>query len=890
MNTSQPRPPRLAAWFLDKFVDSSVAYAVLGDFEEIFRHKATSKGLLVAKIWYWFEVAKSFPPFLVDLCYWSFVMLKSQFSISFRSGRKHAGFSIMTMLGLSVGIASCLLIGAFVRDELSFDRHYDNANQIFRVGVETPGPEGSISSAATPRPLAELLGDQFPEIHTVARLSKERAESVTVVSGTESHTEIGFVFADSNIFDVFSIPLQQGIPGKVLSAPFSVVITPSTAEKYFGLEDPIGQTLTVRLRGDGDLFSYQVTGVTADLPSQSHFHFDFLASYQQHPFATADDGTERADWSDSDVYTYVQLNENVISETLESKIVGVVGDQLRLQVERNQPGSTLGDGDSPKLFLQALTDIHLRSDLANEFEQNGDIRTVVFFVLVALLILFLACVNYVNLTTARASTRTKEIGIRKVLGSYRRQLVQFFLTESWIQVSIATILALGMFWMILPWFNSFSGKDIQLTAQSVLEISPYLAVITVIVGIMAGVYPALVLSSFQPAKALKGGKNDRGMKGSLLRNGLVVFQFSVAVGLMITTVVMQRQMAFMRSADLGFDKEQVLVIDGTQGLKQQTESFRRELLKLPGIISVAHAESVPGRSIGSSMFVEQGQDSSTEVELSRMYAGFDYPETLNLKLAEGRTFSLDHATDSTAVLLNQAAVKALGITNPLGKIIVRQGNDRIYTVIGVVEDYHFQSMYSEIEPLAIIGPDPFYENRPRQLFIARIAMEDVEQTVGQIAKTWGSFTSEIPFSASFLEAEYDANYQADQNVGRAFGLFTAVALLMALFGLFGLATYAAQVRISEIGVRRVFGASSYQIVWLMVWDFTRFVLISFVIAIPIAFVLMQKWLEDFPFRIAISVGMIGTIILITLASAIIAVSYQSVKAARVPPIDSLKYQ
>ncbi len=569
-------PPKVASRLLARIIQADIRYAVLGDFEEQFSEMVGERGLSAARLWYWSEVLKSLPSFVYDSAYWSVVMLFSSLKIALRNLHRHKGYTVLNITGLAIGMASCLLITLYVIDELSFDRHHEQADRIYRVAVERQFPDHEEISATTPRPLASVLVDGFPEVVNSTRLSLERTEQVLVRYEDNGFFEDGFVFADSNIFDVFTLPLIRGDARTVLKDPFSVVLTVATARKYFGTEDPVGETITVRLRGDGDFFDFRVTGLVQEMPLQSHFDFDFLASYQFHPFAWNRDGTERENWAGTDVYTYLLLRDDVLLNTFEDKITAIANVKLGPQVEANL-GVPFGDfaagGNSFRYFLQPLPELHLQSKLNNEFEPTGDGTYVFFFSAIALFILLLACVNFVNLSTARSAGRAEEVGIRKVLGAYGSKLMRHFLIESTLLSFLALFVAVGAVLLLMPAFNGFTGKSLSLGLSQDALVWPVLIGFTLLVALVAGTYPAFFLSRFKPAAVLQSGR-AMGSGWSVMRRGLVVFQFTITIGLIASTVVMTNQMNYLRDKKLGFDKEQVLVISGTEILRSQTEVFK----------------------------------------------------------------------------------------------------------------------------------------------------------------------------------------------------------------------------------------------------------------------------------------------------------------------------
>lgn len=822
-------------------------------------------------------------------------MRRNHLKVVLRHLSRHKGYTFMNVAGLAVGMVCCLFILFYVLDERSYDRYHERADQIYRVAMEQQFPDREVASALTPRSLAHVLASDYPEIVQATRLSRERTERVLVRYEDQHFFEETVFFTDPNVFDVFTLPLLRGNPETALKNPWSVVITEAMAQKYFGSEDPIGKVLSIRLRGDGDAFDYRVTGIAKEMPPQSHFRFGFLASYQLHPFATnRRDGSERQNWGGGNVYTYVVVQADASSEGLAAKITETANTYLRRQVEANTNQSFddyLAAGNRSRYFLQPLTAIHLRSHLDAEIEPNGDAAYVYFFSAIAFFIMLLACINFVNLATARATRRAKEVGIRKVLGSHRAQLIRHYLTESLLLSGGALLVAIGLVVVLMPVFNGLTDKSLTLFWLKSEFVGFGLLVFTLVVGLAAGAYPAFLLSSFRPATVLKQGGRGGATGWSTLRSGLVVFQFAVTIGLMVSTVVMYDQMAYLLNKKLGFDEEQVVVIEGTEGLWARTEPFRQALLGLPGTLRVAHAESVPGRPLGGASPLRlEDAPPEEEVVMAWMYAGFDFVETLGLEVVAGRSLSHAFASDSTGALLNESAVQALGIDDPIGKQLVTRGNTLRYTITGVVKDFHFESLRQEITPMVIFGPDPFYSNRPRELFVARLRTDNLAETLADLQATWKAFFPVQPFRYSFLDQGFDALYRAEQTTGRLFGIFTGLALLIACLGLFGLASFTAVQRVKEIGVRKVLGASVSSIVWLLSKDFAKPVLLAFILAAPLSYFMMQGWLNDFAYRVDLSWGIFLIVGLAAFGVALLTVSYQAVKAAFTNPVESLRYE
>lgn len=801
-------------------------------------------------------------------------MWRNYLSIAVRNLNRSRSYAFISGASLAVGMAVCLLIGLWIRDELSYDAFHPHADRTYRIATRHHAPDCTPASATTPRPLAEAVAREIPAVVDATRLSRERAERVLVRHRDAHFFEERVFFADSNVFDVFSIPLLYGDPETALAKPFSVVITETTARKYFGDRNPLGETLALRLTGDRDVFDYRVTGVAQDVPRNAHFHFDVLVAYQGHPLVGSPD--DQHNWRGLNLYTYVLLRPGAAPEAVENALSRMVETQIPPAAE------------SYRFFLQPLTSIHLHSHLRSEIEPNGDVAYVYLFAAIALAILVLAGINFINLTTARSVSRAREVGVRKALGSGRGQLVGRFLAESVLLSLLALLLALGLVELLRPVFGALAGRPL---GTGPLEDGWGLVGLigfAVLIGVMAGLYPSFVLSSFQPVAALRETPTRLSTGRFSVRRGLVVFQFTIAIVLMVGTVVIYQQVNYVQNKRLGFDKEQVVVLEGTDVLGAQIEAFKAELRRQPGIVRASNAQTVPGRAFGETELRVQGAPQHEPRTLAWLTASYDFVETLGLELVAGRGFSRDVAADSMAIVLNESAVAALGLDTPLGRKLVE--NERPYTVIGVVEDFHFASLHRVIGPLAIFGPDPWSQNRPNRLTIVRTQTGDVTGTLTAMRATWAAFAPQQPFTYSFLDRDFDALYRSERRTGRLLGVFSGLALLIACLGLFGLAALSAEQRTREIGIRKVLGASVTSIVGLFSREVAMLVLLAFIAATPVAYVALQRWLERFAYRIEISGWIFLGVGLAALAVALLTVSTQALRAALTDPVESLRYE
>lgn len=795
-------------------------------------------------------------------------MLKSYFTIAFRNLAKRKFYAGINILGLSIGLTSCLLIVLYIHHELSYDTMHTKADRIYRVGLK--GSEtGDIVTTA---PLAFTAVEELPEVEDATRIC-HFLDIQTIRYNETTIVEEKIYFADSTFFDVFSFKLLAGDPTTALIKPNTLVITEDMAQKYFGNDPALGKTLLV---GDGKI-PHEVTGVVENLPSNVHFHFNMLRSMASLPLSRVDD------WFSNSFVTYLLLHEGASPESLKAKFSGLVEKYVGPAIQRYLGISLetfIQQGHQYGYFLQPLLDIHLHSNLRQELEPNGDITYVYILGAIAFFIILLACINFMNLATARSTSRAKEVGVRKTLGSLRSSLVGQFITESVVLSLVATLLAVFAANLLLSSFGNIAGKEIS----SALFIQPWFLLsllgLMLLVGALAGSYPAFYLSSFRPVEVLKG-KLKAGVKSSGIRNTLVVFQFFVSITLIICTLLVYQQLEYAQAKNLGLKKENVMIMYGAQRLTGgQQAVFKQALLDKSEVVSASVSNKIPPGVISTTIFRET---TTEEDAILRFYeVDYDYLPTMQIELLEGRNFSRSFSTDTAAILLNEAAAKAFGSENLLNEEVVHTGSGRVYRVVGIFKDFNFESLRNEIEPLALtLSTQGAY-------LAARIKSENVSVTVAQIENLWEQYAPDQPFQYAFLDENYDALFRAEQRLGKVFSIFTGLAIAVACLGLLGLATFMAEQRTKEIGIRKVMGASATNITFLLSKDFTKLVIIAFGIAIPIAYFIMKRWLEGFAYRTDISPWVFLLAGIGSLLIAWLTVSWQSIKAALANPVKSLR--
>ncbi|MFD2935909.1 ABC transporter permease [Spirosoma flavum] len=805
-------------------------------------------------------------------------MLTNYFKISWRNLMKNKVFSFINIIGLAVGMICCILIAAFVTDELSYDQYPTQANQIYRVGLHLTENGGITDFSNVDAAVGPGIQAAFPEVLAATRLLTWH--QVFIRYQDKQFKEQSIAMADSNFLEIFSIPLLEGDIKTALKEPGSIVVTKAFAQKYFGTSPAMGKTILF----DKGQEVRKVTGVIEKIPSNTHFHFDAFLS-------TADLPIKSPSWSNIGFYTYLVLNKKADPEKLEAKFPQLVAKYVVPEVRRDM-GISLAEAQKSvntfRFSLMPLTDIHLHSASKYELAANGDINSVYIFSILAIFILLLAIVNFTNLSTAGAASRSKEIGIRKVMGSIKTQLMKQFLLESILLTFVALLLAVVAVGLLLPYFNRLAGKEISINTLVSVKNAAILVVFGFCVGILAGAYPAFLLSFSKITAVLKGGSAVKASRRSTLRSGLVVFQFAVSGTLIVATMVTYQQLHFMQNKKIGFDKEQVLVIQDSYMLGQNEQVFKQQLQKDSRVIQASLSANIPvGMSNieGSTIYAkrENDKEAHSEITTNIYHVDEEYLATLGMELKEGRSFSKEFSTDSTATIINETAARDLGFgkASPIGKTIVRSGQ-REFTIIGVVKDFHYASARQKIAPLIMLL------GRNSGAIIVKVKAADAADIVASFKKQWETFNPSAPFTYSFLDERFAFLYETEQKTSQLFTVFAIISIVIACLGLFGLAALTAEQRTKEIGVRKVLGASVVSIIALLSRDFLKLVLIALVLAVPIAWFAMNRWLEDFAYRIDLSWWVFAMAGLLAVGIAILTISFQSIKAALMNPVKSLR--
>jgi len=805
-------------------------------------------------------------------------MFKNYLKIAFRNLWKNKGFSAINIFGLASGLAICLLILFYVNNELGYDRYNTKADRIYRIDGDLQFGGNHFVLAQVPDPMGAALKQDFPQVEQYVRFRGHGG--IMVKKGNQNIEEDKVIYTDSTLFSVFTLPMIQGDPATALTQPNSVVITESTAQKYFNSTDVVGKTLTI-----GDTGNYKITGVIKDVPKQSHFHYDFFISIygQLSPY-------EINQWTSNNFNTYIVLKKGTDPKALSSQLNGFVMRYVApvFQSMNITPEQFAKQGNYLHYTLTPLEKIHLYSNKSGELEANGNIQYVYIFSLIAFFILLIACVNFMNLSTARSANRAKEVGVRKVLGSMRKNLVTQFLSESILISFISLILALVIAALLLPYFNQLSGKDMTLDLFLRPWLLPAAVLLMIVVGLIAGSYPAFYLSSFKPVQVLKG-KLAKGFKSSWLRSGLVVFQFCISIILVIGTLVIYRQLNYIQNKDIGFNRSHVLIIKNTDVLGKQAKVFADEVKKLNGVENATMSGYLPtaGWRSDSPLFPDVNADIKSAVSTQIWKVDENYIPTLGMKMAKGRNFSADFPTDSSAIIINEAAAKLFGFTDPLNRPLYYM-NDfpkkdlTKYHIIGVVKNFNFNTLREEVTPLCFL-----YQSQNGSVAF-RIHSPNIPNLVSMIQDKFKSLAPEQPFSYSFMDDDFNKIYSNEQRMGGISITFSVLAILIACLGLLGLITFAAEQRAKEIGVRKVLGANAGDIVSMLSKDFLKLVLVASLIAIPIAWIAMNKWLQGFAYRIDISWWILAIAALLAVLIALATIFYQAIKAAVANPVDSLR--
>lgn len=861
--------PKLTKWILEKFLIQYNQVPALGDLEEEFEFFTRKSGLKYARRWYRWQVFKSIPSLMNHMIYWSHAMFKNYFKVALRNIRRNKWHSFINIAGLSIGMTCVLFIMLFVQFERSYDNYHKDPESIYRVAMEFKTRTTESLKAMTYSPMRKVFKDNFPSVAYAARVRLGRDPLVTL--DDRAFYEIHQMWTDTDLFGIFSIRFLHGNPRTALDRPKTVVVTRNISEKYFDRTDVIGKTIEI----DGE--DYEITGVVEDSPKNTHLKYELI-----HSFKDFEEYRWTRSWTANMVYNYIKLRPSADRKTFEDRI-RKISDRYIGERDREL-------GYSHTYFLQQIKDIHLYSHLNEEMEPPGNPLYLMICTAVGVLVLLIACLNFINLSTALSVNRAKEVGMRKVVGAFRRQLITQFLGDALIFSFLALCLSMFLANLLLPYFNLMAGMHSSFSAIFRPKNLSILGGLTVLVGLTAGTYPAFFLSGFKPLSTLKGILSS-GARGRLLRRVLVGGQFTISIILVICTLLVYRQLDFMKQKKLGFQPEQKLVIPirGGVSIQDNYETIKHELGQHPNVLGATASSYIMGGNFDTQYIYRVHEMDDRRQVVNHLYVDADYIPLFGIEMEAGRSFQRSMSTDADdAVIINESAARALGFPSPedaVGKIVESGPDGNTRSIIGVTRDFHYRGVASEIEPLVMkIYPRRFYH------ITLLIKTEDLHKTLSFVDQKLKELFPDHPLEHFFLDTFFNAQYRKEEQIGRLFGTLSALGLFIASLGLLGLISYTVVQRKKEIGIRKVLGSPVTGIVLLLTREFTRLVLLANVIAWPVAYYLGHIWLIQFPYRTSIGYELFIMSALLVLAIALLSVSYQAVKAATADPVESLKYE
>ncbi|MFC1724464.1 ABC transporter permease [candidate division KSB1 bacterium] len=859
--------PFIGTLVLKLFLPRSDSEFLLEDFRSVYCEKRDSKGRISAWLWFWGQVFKTTPEFIFHSINRSIDMYKNYIKIALRNIKRQKGYTFINIGGLAVGMACFILILLYIRYEFSYEKHHINHENIYRVNVKYEFPGRTNVTTSSMVPLGEYLKNEIPEILAATRFAYIKRPFLKYRNDGFYEEEV--LFTDASVLDIFTFPLVQGDKSTALKEKYTVILTEKSSKKYFGIEDPIGKILNYN-----NQFDLKVTGVLKDLPENSLFRSDIMVS-----FPTIEDiygSFYMENKEDTNLGTYLLLKENSKLKDLNIKI--------------NNAFKNFYTGSSNTvLFLQALDRIHMY----NKYDEPGNIEYIYIFAVTAIFVILIACINFMNLSTARSANRAREVGMRKVAGSAHRQLIFQYCSETVIYSIISLIIALIIVSVLLPLFRSLTEQNIKISDLFDLSFIPVLIAIALITGLAAGIYPALFLSSVKPVRILKGSSRSVS-KSSGFRKILVVVQFTISIALIISTFNISRQLEFMKNKDLGFNEDRILIVPlhGDRSAENILR-FKNELLKKPGIISASGSNRLPNNISSYSNITWEGAQNGEEISLIRNRVDHDFIKTYQIELQEGRNFSRDFPADildygrtnAGAVIINEAAAEVFGWESPVGKKLIHEMKDLtvFYNVIGVIKNFHFSSVKNPIKPQGF-----FLRERYLQYLSLKISGSDINSTIGYIEEIWNSQNPGYPFEYYFLDETFDKMYKSEEKMQAIFGYFAFLTVFISCLGLFGLASFAAEQRTKEIGIRKTLGASIGSVIRLLSKEFIKWVLIANIFSWPLAYFFIKNWIREFAYHADIGLGTFVISTFISLLTALATVSYQAIKAASANPVDSLR--
>lgn len=868
MNNNKTSLPKFPYWLLKKINSHDYRESYIGDIEEEFRERTIEKGRKKAVLWIWYHSIVSIPWALKFFLTWRYIMFKNYLRIVLRILHKNKGYSIINITGLAIGIASCILIFLWVQKEKSYDRFHENLHEIFRVTRSERLTDGTVSQyAGTPRPLGPSFKEEYPEIIDFVRYYPYKMDRIVLEYNDNQFYANRFSFSDPSFFLIFTFPFLHGNRRTALSEPNSVVVTEQTAIKYFGVTNSIGKSLI--LKGWGHFI---VSGIIKNIPDNSHIQFDFIA-----PISSLFKRFRwMKGWRIPHFYTYLLLNKKTEFSRLEEKI--------KHYIKKVDP--EVYKSSNLQFSLQSLKDIHLHSSFRFDLEGHSELRAVYvnFFSIIAAVVLIIACFNFANLTAAHSGKRIKEICMRKVSGANRADIALQFLGELMFTAFISMVLALFLVFLFLPVFNTITGIDLNLSLVSNPVILLGILGITMLAWILSSIYPTIILSAFKPGRDLKGFKSS-GSKRAFFRRIFVIIQFSLSLILIIGTVIIYKQLDYMQNKNLGYDKDYILYFAKQGKLIKQYQAFKAVMLKKSKILSVTASSDVPTKTRHLT-FIDNWEGSAPEEKILMNFFSVDHDfiKSFGIEIVQGRNFSREFPSDmSEAYILNEEAVKQMGMESPVEKEF-SLWNIKGY-IIGVMRNFHFKSLHNKIEPLILLIKPEW----DKYIFV-RVSSEGIQESLQYIEWIHKQFNPGYPFEFIFLNEEINQLYRSEKRVKQIFQLFTSLAIFISCIGLFGMAAIMAEKRTKEIGIRKVLGSSVSGVVVLLSKDIIKWVTISMIAAWPLAFVVMNRWLQNFAYRTGLEIWIFIFPSIATICIALLTVSYHTIRAARTNPVESLKYE
>lgn len=803
-------------------------------------------------------------------------MLKHFFKSTIRNLIRNKFYSAVNIIGLTIGITACILITLYVQLELSYDKFHEKSDRICRVNLAHSANGESHYLAKSSAPLARVMQEEIPEVEEAVRVTSYWEPIMQYKERVFNETK--WCFADDNFFDVFSCSFIYGDPKTALVEPYTLVLTETTAKRYFGDENPIGKVLTRKYN-----FDWTITGVIKDFPRNSHLKPDFLASIKSRPY---NNGTN---WTNNILYTYVLLRQEALMPDVNVKLVGLVAKHVGPYMKQNRGESLeelIAKGNRYNYYIQPLTDIHLGKEVLLGPEPLGNRSFLIIFSIIAVFILAIACINYMNMSTARSANRSREVGLKKSLGADRKNLVLQFLSESVLVTLVALVLALVLTKVLLPSFNNLVGNQLTLDYTNYVTI-PVLLFFVIVIGVVAGAYPAFFLASFKPIKIIKGIHTSWGSHGKL-RSALVVFQLVVTIVLFSGTFFISKQLNFLQNKQLGFNKENLLIIRNVAYLWTQKPSFISELHTKPGILQVSNSTNIPGRSKwNSTFFHELASDAKL---MNQLWTDVDFLKAYEIELLEGRFFEKENPANSKSIVISESALKDLKIEDPIGKQLykIRKSDETTFTIIGVIKDFHLHSLHQKITPLVLFNNNDLLKSRGD--FLSVRILGDIQKSLKGIEETWNKYAAGQPFDYAFFDEDFGRLYAAEEKARKVVLIFSVLAIFIACLGLLALAAFVAEQRNKEIGVRKVNGARVGQILFALNQNFMKWVVIAFVFAVPVSWYILNKWLENFAYKTDLSWWVFALCGLAALVVTILTVSWISWRAATRNPVEALRYE